>query len=82
MDICIKPYTYIKFIVFTKQNKLKAIKNIYNFPFVFTKIKITSELDPSFNDVNDFVIGVLTADFTFGDISLDIRLVFSLLGVR
>jgi len=48
----------------------------------FTKIKITSELDTSFNDVNDFVIGVLTADFTFGDISLDIRLVFSLLGVR
>ncbi|KAE9526881.1 hypothetical protein AGLY_013529, partial [Aphis glycines] len=37
------------------------------------------ELETSFNDVNDFVIGVLTADFTFGDISLDIRLVFSLL---
>jgi len=62
--------------------KSKAILNIYNFPFVFIKIKITSELDTSFNDVNDFVIGVLTADFTFGDISLDIRLVFSLLGVR
>lgn len=70
-----------------KAEQIKSCLEHLQFPFFllfyfFYKIKITFELHTSFNDVNDFVIGALTADFTFGDVSLDIRLVFSLLGDR